>query len=103
MMATKRSILILALCLIALGLCLVALEVASAAHAQGRYDLSRWTVDGAGGTSSGGDYALSGTAGQAEVGALMQGGTYELAGGFWGVGTAGGHDVYLPLLLRSWP
>jgi hypothetical protein len=67
--------------------------------ANGSFDLSWWTVDGGGGTSSGGDYTLTVTAGQAEVGALMQGGAYELAGGFWGVGGQAGYGVYLPVVL----
>jgi hypothetical protein len=65
--------------------------------------VSWWTVDGGGGTSSGGDYALTGTAGQAEVGAWMQGGAYELAGGFWGAGGQPEYDLYLPVVLRSYP
>jgi hypothetical protein len=67
------------------------------------FDLSWWTVDGGGGTSSGGVYSLTGTAGQAEVGALMRGGAYELAGGFWGVGGQAGYGVYLPVVLRMSP
>jgi hypothetical protein len=65
--------------------------------------VSWWTVDGGGGTSSGGVYSLAGTAGQAEVGALMQGGTYELAGGFWGAGGKAEYDLYLPVVLRLSP
>ena len=67
------------------------------------FELSWWTVDGSGGASSGGDYSLAGTAGQAEVGALMRGGAYELAGGFWGVGRQAGYGVYLPVVLRMSP
>ena len=52
---------------------------------------------------SGGDYSLTGTAGQAEVGELMRGGAYELAGGFWGAGRRADYDVYLPVVLRTPP
>jgi hypothetical protein len=45
------------------------------------YDLSWWTVDGGGGSSSGGPYTLSGTVGQPDAG-VLSGGTYALAGGF---------------------
>lgn len=46
------------------------------------YDLSWSTIDGGGGTSSGGDFVLSGTIGQPDAG-TMAGGDYVLAGGFW--------------------
>jgi hypothetical protein len=95
-MATKGSTLILALCLIGLA-------AVSLAYAQGGFDLSCWTVDAGGGTSSGGEYALRGTTGQADAGALMRGGTYQLSGGFSGVRAAPGYEVHLPLVLRSWP
>jgi len=96
MMARKRD-------LLSVALCLAVFTAVSAARAQGGFELSWWTVDGGGGTSSGGEYALRGTAGQAEAGALMQGGTYQLSGGFWNVLTARGYAVHLPLVLRSWP
>ncbi len=41
------------------------------------------TVDGGGGTSSGGSFTLSGTVGQPDAG-TMSGGTFTLHGGFWG-------------------
>jgi len=66
------------------------------------YDLSWFTVDGGGGLSAGGDYALGGTAGQPDAGTLA-GGNYVLAGGFWGGGglvEPGEHHIYLPLVLR---
>ena len=43
-----------------------------------------WTVDGGGGTSTGGVYTLSGTIGQPDAG-QTSGGTFTLVGGFWGV------------------
>ena len=48
------------------------------------YDLSWFTVDGGGGTSTGGVYSVSGTIGQPDAG-VMSGGGYALTGGFWGV------------------
>ncbi len=43
----------------------------------------RWsTIDGGGGTSSGGPYTLVGTIGQPDAGD-MSGGDYKLSGGFW--------------------
>jgi hypothetical protein len=45
--------------------------------------ISWWTVDGGGGTSTGGVYTLSGTIGQPDASAAMTGGAYTLTGGFW--------------------
>jgi len=62
-----------------------------------------WTVDGGGGTSSGGSYALTGTVGQAEPGPRMQGEVYELAGGFWGAGEQAAYTAYMPAVMRAGP
>ena len=59
---------------------------AAAARAQS-YAVDWFTIDGGGGSSSGGVYALSGTIGQPDAGTLS-GGTYTLEGGFWGIVTA---------------
>jgi hypothetical protein len=48
----------------------------------GDYEITRHTIDGGGGTSSGGQYIVSGTIGQHDA-AYSQGGDYELLGGFW--------------------
>lgn len=54
------------------------------------YDIPWHTIDGGGGTSSGGSYTLSGTIGQHDAGLPMTGGGFEVTGGFWaGVGPAG--------------
>ena len=42
-----------------------------------------FTIDGGGGTSTGGVFAVSGTIGQPDAG-TMSGGNYSLSGGFWG-------------------
>ena len=43
-----------------------------------------FTIDGGGGTSSGGDFALRGTIGQPDTNARpMTGGGFSLTGGFW--------------------
>lgn len=47
------------------------------------YSIPWWTVDGGGGTSTGGGYSLSGTVGQPDAGGPMTGGSYALSGGFW--------------------
>lgn len=58
---------------------------ASAVWAQtgGGFDLTWSTIDGGGGHSKGGTFALTGTIGQADAGTTTGGG-YVLAGGFWG-------------------
>ncbi len=48
-------------------------------------DLTWSTIDGGGGTSSGGGFTLTGSIGQPDAGA-MSGGGLQLAGGFWGAG-----------------
>ena len=50
----------------------------------GQYSVNWSTIDGGGGTSTGGVYAVTGTIGQADAGA-MSGGNYTLQGGFWGL------------------
>jgi hypothetical protein len=46
------------------------------------FDLSWYTIDGGGGTSSGGGFTLSGTIGQPDAGS-MSNAQFEIAGGFW--------------------
>jgi len=48
------------------------------------YSIDWFTIDGGGGTSTGGVYAVSGTIGQPDAG-TMSGGNYTLDGGFWGI------------------
>ncbi|HOT91482.1 MAG TPA: PKD domain-containing protein [Anaerolineae bacterium] len=58
------------------------------AQSGGGYDLTWWTVDGGGGTLSGGGYALGGTIGQPEPGPVLTGGSFALYSGFWAGGGA---------------
>jgi hypothetical protein len=73
------------------------------ASAHAGYSLDWWTVDGGGGNSSGGDYALSGTLGQPDAG-TASGGTYILNGGFWSADAQGSTTtpsvIYLPVIYR---
>src|SRR5580765_7661894 len=64
-------------------LMLLASVLAVAAQAQ-NYAIDWHTIDGGGGTSSGGIYSLSGTIGQPDAG-RMTGGNFTLDGGFWGI------------------
>jgi len=50
----------------------------------GQYSIDWFTLDGGGGTSTGGVYAVSGTIGQPDAGKLA-GGKYTVDGGFWGI------------------
>jgi len=52
------------------------------------YSLDWFTIDGGGGTSTGGVYLVSGTIGQPDAGGPMTGGNYSLTGGFWTLPTA---------------
>ena len=54
----------------------------SVSTANADYSISWYTIDGGGGTSSGGSYVLTGTIGQPDA-AYSAGGKYELLGGFW--------------------
>lgn len=56
---------------------------ASALHAQS-YTIDWHTIDGGGGTSTGGVYSVSGTIGQPDAGKLS-GGSFTVEGGFWGL------------------
>lgn len=52
------------------------------------YTIDWYTVDGGGGTSTGGVYSVSGTIGQPDAGGPMTNGQYSVAGGFWALPTA---------------
>jgi len=64
-----------------LCLCLL-LPGVFAARAQS-YSINWYTVDGGGGTSTGGVYSVSGTIGQPDASGPMSGGNYSVTGGFW--------------------
>ena len=81
---------------------LVLLAPIALAVATDGYDLSWWTADGGGGSSAGGSYSLSGSAGQPDAGVLT-GGSFSLAGGFWGGAAVvvPEHLLYLPIVVRA--
>jgi hypothetical protein len=79
-----------------------------AARAQ-NYSIDWYSIDGGGGTSSNGQYSVSGTIGQPDAGA-MSGGQYSLTGGFWGavaVQTPGAPSLSIArsnaAVIVSWP
>jgi len=53
-----------------------------------QYAINWHTIDGGGGTSTGGVYSVSGTIGQPDAGATMTNGQYAVTGGFWALPTA---------------
>src|SRR5215469_9329583 len=55
---------------------------ASSVRAQS-YSIDWYKISGGGGTSSNGQYTVSGTIGQHDAGGPMTGGNYSLTGGFW--------------------
>jgi hypothetical protein len=70
-------------CRIALSFCFLLLAFSFQALAQTNYTIDWYTIDGGGGTSTGGVYAVSGTIGQPDASGAMTGGNYSLTGGFW--------------------
>lgn len=72
---------------IQLALLLVLLGLSKQSWAQS-YAINWSTVDGGGGTSTGGVYSVSGTIGQPDAGGPMTNGVYSLTGGFWPLPTA---------------
>jgi hypothetical protein len=96
----------------ALGaLILAALATATRAQSGGQFDLSWSTVDGGGGTSTGGQFSLSGTIGQPDAGVTLASGPFSLTGGFWSflsiVQTPGAPLLKIKLVganaIVSWP
>ena len=54
----------------------------------GQFVIEKSVISGGGGRSAGGLFSLDGTAGQPLAGTVSGGGTFALAGGFWGGGVA---------------
>ncbi len=52
--------------------------------ARAQFAVDWYTIDGGGGASTGGVYALTGTIGQPDAG-VMSGGPFTLQGGFWSI------------------
>lgn len=67
--------------------CLGIALAAGTASAQ-PYEINWFTIDGGGGTSTGGAYELSGTIGQPDATMTLSGGSFELTGGFWAISAA---------------
>lgn len=61
--------------------CLVLFSVSNASAQS--YSINWYKVAGGGGTSTNGQYSLSGTIGQPDASGALTGGNYSLTGGFW--------------------
>jgi hypothetical protein len=64
------------------------LALVFAANTFAQYSIDWSTIDGGGGTSTGGVYSVSGTIGQPDAGNAMTNGSYSMTGGFWALPTA---------------
>jgi len=92
------------------ALCVAGVLFAPAGRAD-EFNLSWFTLDSGGGTSTGGQFTLSGTIGQPDAGTLS-GGSFKLEGGFWSgvsvVQTPGAPVLRIKLIggglaVISWP
>jgi hypothetical protein len=66
----------------------VATTVAAVTVLAQSFSIDWHTIDGGGGTSTGGVYSVSGTIGQPDAGGPMTNGQYSVTGGFWALPTA---------------
>ncbi len=71
-----------------LAFCFCFLPSALCFQTWAQYSIDWSTIDGGGGTSTGGVYSVTGTIGQPDVGGAMTGGQFTLTGGFWALPTA---------------
>jgi hypothetical protein len=62
---------------------MLALLAASVTTTAQSYSIDWHTINGGGGTSTGGMFSVSGTLGQPDAGGPMTNGQYSLTGGFW--------------------
>lgn len=80
--------------------CLFACAFCLSAAAQS-YSINWYKIAGGGGTSTNGQYSLSGTIGQPDASAAMTGGNYSLTGGFWAMDavfqTPGAPPLYISI------
>ena len=61
----------------------IAANLLTAAALAQSYSIDWHTIDGGGGTSTGGVYSVRGTIGQPDAGGAMTNGQYSVTGGFW--------------------
>ncbi len=80
------------------GMSLVVWLMTQTINAQS-YSIDWYQVAGGGGTSTGGNYSVTGTIGQADAGTALSGDRYTLIGGLWSVvslvQTTGGPTLFI--------
>jgi len=90
----------------------VALALSASTASAQNYSIDWFKISGGGGTSSNGQFTLSGTIGQHDAGGPMTGGSFSLTGGFWSllsvVQTAGSPTIRIFLTTTNtavvaWP
>jgi hypothetical protein len=69
-------------CRLALAFCFLFSAFSFRASGQ-NYSIDWHNISGGGGTSTNGQYSLTGTIGQPDASGTMSGGSYSLTGGFW--------------------
>src|SRR5262249_55939913 len=97
------------LCSLLAGIVLSLVSAGSSVAAEGIFKIDWFTVDGGGGTCTGGGYRGGGSIGQFDSGAMTSA-NYSLVGGFWSIFAPQG-DVVPPLaaalssqeVIISWP
>lgn len=99
MTSSKARTYALVTVLVVAAILTLALSRPASAELAGGYEISWHTVDGGGGTSTGGAYTLDGTIGQHDAGS-QSGGGYVLAGGFWAGLASALYSLFLPLVTR---
>ena len=65
------------------------------------FTMEWWTVDGGGGTSTGGAFSVTGTTGQPDAGERHSGGAVWLRGGFWSFDEGGALPPSLAIFLTA--
>lgn len=82
-----------------LGLLLTAAVIQPPTVRAQQYSIDWYKIAGGGGTSTNGQYAVSGTIGQPDASGTMSGGNYSVTGGFWAlinvVQTPGAPTLYI--------
>ena len=67
---------------------LISTLISQPSTSSAQYAITSSTIDGGGGTSTGGVYSVSGTIGQHDASNAMTNGQYSVTGGFWALPTA---------------
>ncbi len=75
-----------------LALCAVLFGAGHRAHAVDPFDLSWFSIDAGGGSSTDGSFTVNGTIGQPDTGRMTGAPHFSVMAGYWGAATAA-HDI----------